>query len=85
MRLSIARRNAIRSRYFSSSFDEVLDRRFTGSIKQDRYVIDRDTPDGSYREVLPMWVADMDFKAPPAIVEAFQSRNLNHPIYGYTG
>ena len=35
------------------------------------------------RELLPMWVADMDFACPPAVSEALQKR-VSHPIYGYT-
>jgi cystathionine beta-lyase len=43
-------------------FDRIIDRRSSGSIKWQMY-----DPD-----VLPMWVADMDFPSPPAIVEALQ-------------
>lgn len=44
--------------------------------------------DGMHRqhgdpEMLPMWVADMDFAAPPAVTEALRERAA-HPIYGYT-
>ena len=34
-------------------------------------------------DVLPMWVADMDFSAPPALVEALEAR-VRHGVYGYT-
>ncbi len=34
-------------------------------------------------EVIPLWVADMDFPAPPAVTEALAARAA-HPIYGYT-
>lgn len=34
-------------------------------------------------DVVPMWVADMDFAAAPEIREAMQKR-LDHPVYGYT-
>ncbi len=34
------------------------------------------------RDVLPMWVADMDFKVPPAITEALH-RRVDHEIFGY--
>ncbi|HTO02703.1 MAG TPA: aminotransferase class I/II-fold pyridoxal phosphate-dependent enzyme, partial [Opitutus sp.] len=34
------------------------------------------------REVLPMWVADMDFKCPPAIIDALH-RRVEHGIFGY--
>ncbi len=52
-------------------FDQIIERRHTDSFK---WGID-DT-------VLPMWVADMDFAAPPEIIDAF-SRRLNHPVFGY--
>ena len=54
------------------SFDTVVPRRGTSSVKWDRI------PD-----VLPMWVADMDFKAAPCILEALQHK-LDHGIFGYT-
>lgn len=34
-------------------------------------------------DVIPLWVADMDFASPPAVVEAIQ-RRAEHPLYGYT-
>jgi cystathionine beta-lyase len=55
-------------------FDEVIDRRGTGSLKWDRY---------AGRGVLPMWVADMDFAVCPAITQALQER-IGHPVFGYT-
>lgn len=54
-------------------FDQVFDRHHTGSTKWSRYPVD----------VLPMWVADMDFAAPPVIVQALQKR-LEHPLLGYS-
>lgn len=55
-------------------FDTPVDRSNTGSVKWDRY---RSTG------ILPMWVADTDFKAPPAIIEALQERAA-HGVFGYT-
>lgn len=55
-------------------FDTVIDRRGTGSYKWDTAV----RPD-----VLPMWVADMDFRTAPAIIGALQ-RRVAHGIFGYT-
>jgi len=55
-------------------FDQVIDRKNTGSLKWDKYV-DKD--------VLPMWVADMDFAVAEPIQNALIDR-LSHPIYGYT-
>lgn len=55
-------------------FDEPVPRRGTNSYKWDT-VKDED--------VLPMWVADMDFRTAPAIVGALQKR-VEHGIFGYT-
>lgn len=55
-------------------FDTVVPRRGTNSYKWD-------TPEGD--DVLPMWVADMDFRTAPAVIEAVQ-RHAAHGIFGYT-
>ena len=55
-------------------FDEVIDRRAVPGDKWGRY---------AGRDVVPMWVADMDFAAPPAIIEALHAR-LDHRVFGYT-
>ena len=55
------------------NFDTPPDRRGTDSQKWQRY---------AGRDVLPMWVADMDFQAAPAIIEALQ-RRVAHGIFGY--
>lgn len=54
-------------------FDKTIDRRATNSYKWDS------APEG----VLPMWVADMDFRTVPAIIDALQKR-VAHGIFGYT-
>ena len=54
-------------------FDQLPSRAGTGSLKWDRY--------GS--DVLPMWVADMDFESAPEIIDALK-RRLNHKVFGYT-
>ena len=54
-------------------FDMIVPRRGTGSYKWD-------TPEEE--NVLPMWVADMDFRTAPAIIEALQKR-VEHGIFGY--
>ncbi len=54
-------------------FDTVIERRNTDSVKWDRY---RD------RDILPLWVADMDFASPPAIIQALQER-VAHGVFGY--
>ena len=56
------------------NFDEVISRRNTNCIKWDN---------SADPEMLPMWVADMDFRTAPAIVEALQKR-VSHGIFGYT-
>jgi len=55
------------------NFDEIISRKDSGSIKWD------ETPFG---EVLPMCIADMDFKSAPAILDALQKR-VDHGIFGY--
>jgi len=60
------------------NFDEPADREGTDCIKYDR----REETFGE-KNVIPMWVADMDFKTPDFIVEALRKR-LGHELYGYT-
>lgn len=55
-------------------FDRLFDRRNTNSLKWDRY---------KGRDVIPLWVADMDFQAPPPVLEALRKR-VDHGIFGYT-
>ncbi len=55
-------------------FDILLDRRNTDSLKWDRY---------RGRDILPLWVADMDFQAPPPVLEALHKR-VDHAVFGYT-
>ncbi|MEZ5197946.1 MAG: PatB family C-S lyase [Bacteroidales bacterium] len=60
------------------NFDEIIDRKNTSCVKWDfaeQYF--------EAEEILPMWVADMDFKTPDFIVEAVKKRAA-HEIYGYT-
>jgi cystathionine beta-lyase len=59
-------------------FDELVERRGTDSLKYD-FAKERGLPDG----LIPMWVADMDFRAPPCVIEAVE-RAARHGIYGYT-
>jgi cystathionine beta-lyase len=54
-------------------FDTLIDRRGTDSQKWQRY---------AGRDVLPLWVADMDFRAPPEVVAALQAR-VDHGVFGY--
>ena len=57
----------------SFNFDTTPERRGTDSQKWQKY---------AGRDVLPMWVADMDFETAPVIVEALR-RRVEHGIYGY--
>ena len=60
-------------RHPDPSFAQCPDRRHTGAEKWDRWPED----------VIPVWVADMDFQAPPEVLEAIQAR-VNHGVFGYT-
>jgi cystathionine beta-lyase len=57
-----------------SEFDQVIDRRTTSSAKWGRY---------ADRDILPFWVADMDFRS-PAFIRAALSARVEHGIFGYT-
>lgn len=56
------------------TFDTIIDRRHTASLKWDIY---------KESDIIPLWVADMDFQSPPAVIEALQQR-IAHGIFGYT-
>lgn len=62
----------------SNPFDVPVSREHTCSVKFDarKAVFGRD-------DVIPVWVADMDFAAPEAVTRALQER-ASHPVYGYT-
>ncbi len=55
-------------------FDSIIDRRNTASEKWDRY---------ADRDIIPLWVADMDFRSPPAVIEALHQR-VEHGVFGYS-
>jgi cysteine-S-conjugate beta-lyase len=55
-------------------FDEIVDRTNTSSMKWEKY---------KTSDIIPMWVADMDFKAPPQILDTIQ-QSIEHGILGYT-
>ncbi len=59
-----------------SFFDEVHDRTKSSAIKY------KDLPQAEKMPVIPMWIADMDFKSSPAITESLK-RTAEHGIYGY--
>jgi cystathionine beta-lyase len=54
-------------------FDQPPDRRGGDSIKWNRY---------AGRDVIPLWVADMDFSVPPAVQQALHQR-VDHGVFGY--
>jgi putative C-S lyase len=54
-------------------FDEIIERRGSWSTRWERYPGD----------VIPLWVADTDFRAPPAVLAALQ-RRLAHGVFGYS-
>lgn len=56
------------------NFDEIIPRKGTNSLKWDSATDD---------DLLPMWVADMDFRTAPAIVKALE-KSVQHGIFGYT-
>ena len=58
----------------SFDLDTPIDRTATSSTKWNRY---------AGRDVIPLWVADMDFRCAPPIVEALRQR-VEHGIFGYT-
>ena len=60
------------------NFDEVIDRSSNRSSKYDERVKKFGTAD-----VIPLWVADMDFPVAEPVLEALKKR-LEHPFFGYT-
>lgn len=61
-----------------SDLDTVIDRRGTGCLKYD-FAVQRGKP----ADVLPFWVADMDFKVAEPILDALRKR-VDHGIFGYS-
>jgi len=55
-------------------FDTPVERRGTASLKWEKY---------KDRDVIPLWVADMDFRSPPAIIKALQ-QHVTSGVFGYT-
>lgn len=56
------------------NFDEIIPRRNTNSVKWDEAAQD---------DIIPLWVADMDFRVLPQITEALRQR-VDHGVFGYT-
>ncbi|WP_416262414.1 MalY/PatB family protein [Gibbsiella quercinecans] len=56
------------------NFDQQIDRSHSDSVKWDKY---------HGRDIIPLWVADTDFRSPPAVIAALQQR-VAHGIFGYS-
>ncbi|CAI0777377.1 MalY/PatB family protein [Serratia ficaria] len=56
------------------NFDQWVDRSHSDSVKWDKY---------HDRDVIPLWVADSDFRAPPAVIDALRQR-VAHGVFGYS-
>ncbi|MDM5334848.1 MalY/PatB family protein [Ureibacillus composti] len=68
-----------------SSFNQIYNRKNTNSLKWDQF---KDRLKAKYNvedasDILPMWVADMDFAVPEVIINAVKQR-LDHPVFGYS-
>ena len=59
-------------------FDQIIDRRNTNSLKYD-FAVERGLP----ADVLPLWVADMGFRAPEPVLDALR-KTVDHGIFGYS-
>jgi cystathionine beta-lyase len=70
--VDIIREKGIRGVALKHSFDHIVSRRHTNSEKWTHYPED----------VLPFWVADMDFPAPPAVLDSLHSA-VSHGVFGY--
>lgn len=62
----------------SGGFDKIIDRKNTNCVKWDA-----EPPVKVEKDIIPLWVADMDFPAAPFIKEALRKR-VEHGIFGYT-
>ena len=60
------------------NFDSFVDRKNTNSLKYD-FAVERGYP----ADVLPLWVADMDFPAPQPVLDALR-KAVDHGIFGYS-
>ena len=54
-------------------FDSPVDRHLTASLKWERY---------KNKDIIPLWVADMDFRSPPVVIDAL-TRMVEHGVFGY--
>ena len=73
-------KHALKIDDLAEEFLQCPDRHGTGSEKWDRY-LDRSSSTG--KEILPLWVADMDFQSPDVVLDAIRQRT-SHGVFGYT-
>ncbi len=73
----------------SFDFDREINRRGTRSTKWEFKIVSKEVvnlgdpdPDDPTERLLPLWVADMDFQSPPAVIDALVER-ARHGIFGY--
>lgn len=59
----------------ASSFNERIDRRHSDSLKWQKY---------GDQDILPLWVADTDFRSPQCVIDALKAR-VEHGVFGYGG
>ena len=59
-------------------FDKIIDRSGSGDLKHEALL-----PRWGRKDLLPLWVADMDFETPAFITDAIKAR-LEHSLFGYT-
>ena len=59
---------------YKNEFDRVINRNSTESLKWDKY---------KDRDIIPLWVADMDFVSPRSVIDALNKR-VDHGVFGYT-
>lgn len=57
----------------ASNFNERIDRRHSDSLKWQKY---------GDQDILPLWVADTDFRSPQCIIDALTQR-VEHGVFGY--
>ncbi len=65
------------------NFDKIINRHDTNSLKWDAPKFSFSKSYCESRDIIPMWIADMDFETPEFIIDAIKKR-LEHPLFGYS-
>lgn len=71
------------------NFDKIIDRRDTNAMSMDGYrnylfgAGDAFVSDYAEEDLIPMWIADMEFASPPAVIDAVKER-ADHGVFGYS-